>query len=358
MSVKNLLILCGGISAEHEISLKTARYIAQNIDQDQYNVIVVIVGRDRHWSAVSYDAFLDGGISGENVFLIRHGDHVVLHSQDSSEIIDMVFPAIHGTSGEDGSIQGMLEYVGVPYVGNGILASAVGMDKIATKLILQACQLPVVPFLWAAESAQVPSYDQACQLLNSDVLIIKAACSGSSIGVYKVSNSKQYQEKVQQAFRYSTRILIEQAITGAEVECAILGNNQAMASGIGEIKVQTEDGMYSYQAKYHDPDQKQAEVFLDAPSIDAQTTQQIQTLAKRAFQALDGSGLARVDFFVTKDGILINEINTMPGFTSISLYPKLWEKSGIPNQDLIAKLLDYAQQRFDRRSALIYTPES
>lgn len=357
MSRKNLLILCGGLSAEHEISQLTARYIAQNIDQTIYNVIIVLVGRDLQWVCIPYDIFIEGGLWGKNVWLIRQAGQARLWDGHDGPCIDMVFPAIHGTGGEDGSIQGLLEYMGVPYVGNGILASAVCMDKIATKQVLQACHLPVVPFIWASQWAHVPSYEHACHVLNSPVLIIKAACSGSSIGVYKIHNSAQYQEKIHQAFRYSARILIEQAITGAEVECAILGHDRIKASPIGEIIVRAPDGMYSYQAKYHDPDQNQAQVFLDAQSMDENTIQQLQTMAQQAFHAVNGSGLARVDFFVTQEGIFINEINTMPGFTSISLYPKLWEKAGIPTRELIAQLLVYAQQKFDAHAGFIYTPD-
>jgi len=358
MRLKNLLILCGGVSAEHEISIVSARYIAQNIDQSLYNIIIVMIDRDRQWICVPYEAFLKGAILGSTVFLMRYNGQPVLKGDGlCTQTIDMVFPAIHGSSGEDGSIQGVLEYVGVPYVGSGILASAVGMDKITTKQVLMACQLPVVPFVWGANPTELPSYAQACETLGSDVLVIKAACSGSSIGVYKIGNPKDYLENISRAFQYSSRILIEKAITGYEVECAILGNDEPLASGVGEILLYNQDKMYSYAAKYCDPDQSQAEVLLQARSIDQSMTRLLQKMAIRAFRVLDCSGLARVDFFVNDQGAFINEINTIPGFTAISLYPKLWEKSGVSSKMLINKLLECAQERYVQKSSLIHLPE-
>jgi D-alanine-D-alanine ligase len=355
MIQKNLLILCGGISAEHEISLSSARFIAENIDKTAHTVTIVIVGRDRQWIYVPYDAFFQGETEGLKVSLVRNQGKVMLMGSDFSESIDVVFPAIHGPSGEDGSLQGLLEYLGVPYVGNGVLASAVAMNKISTKHILLACELPVVPFFGVSSMEKLPTYALACQMLKSPILVIKPACSGSSIGVSKVSCEKDYIEKSQEAFAYSSSMLIEPAVTGSEVECAILGNASAVASGVGEIVVYAADKMYSYQAKYQDPHQTQARVLVQAKSIDAETQERIRTMALRAFHALTCSGLARVDFFVTEKDIFINEINTMPGFTAISLYPKLWDCAGIPAKELISRLIEYANERFHQQAELEYT---
>ena len=350
---KTLLLLCGGFSLEHDISITSARFIAEQVDQSQYTVLVVIVGQDRQWIHVPYESFMGGDRNGLSVHLIRQKGESWLMGDGFAQVIDIVFPAIHGTGGEDGSIQGLLEYMNLPYVGNGVLASAVTMDKIVTKQILLAHNLPVVPFLILSHSDPIPTYEEACQALGTTVLILKPSISGSSVGVAKVENDHDYRISIKNAFAYSTRILIETAMTGSEVECAILGNEKAIASGVGEIIVHNVDKIYSYEAKYHDREEKQAQVYTQAITIDAPTQERVRAMALQAFHALTCSGLARVDFFVTPQGIFINEINTIPGFTAISLYPKLWECRGIHPKELISRLLQYGQDRFNQNAQLV-----
>jgi D-alanine-D-alanine ligase len=349
-----ILLLCGGFSVEHDISLHSARFIAKHIDKTEYGILVVIVRHDRQWVHVPYQAFLDGENQGELVYLRHHQGVTALMGEGICEPIHMVFPAIHGTGGEDGSIQGFLDYMNLPYVGNDVFASAACMDKIATKQILLANDLPVVPFIALSRWDTIPTHEQACRDLNSDILVIKPATSGSSVGISKIQNELDYEEKIHTAFLYSNRILIESAITGAEVECAILGNACAMASGVGEIVIHNADKMYSYAAKYHDPQENQARIQVTAVSIDGETQERVRVMALRAFHVMTCSGLARIDFFVTPDSIFINEINTMPGFTAISLYPQLWQKNGISPKTLIARLLHCAQERFDQNATLIH----
>ncbi len=349
-----VLLLCGGFSVEHDVSLNSARFIAQHIDQTEYRILVVIVRHDRQWIHVPYQAFLDGEHQGNPVSLRYHQGVTALIGDGICEPIHMVFPAIHGTGGEDGSIQGFLDYMNLPYVGNDVFASAACMDKVATKQILLANGLAVVPFMVVSRSDAIPTYEQACHDLKSHVLVIKPATSGSSVGITKIHHEKDYDTAVKQALMYGNRILIESAITGAEVECAILGNACAVASGVGEIVVHNADKMYSYDAKYHDPQEKQAHVHVTAITIDAETQERVRTMALRAFHAMTCSGLARIDFFVTTDGIFINEINTMPGFTAISLYPQLWQHQGISTKALMARLLDCAQERFNQNATLVH----
>ncbi len=356
-SQKNLLLLCGGISAEHEISLNSARFVAKNIDAQAHQVFVVVVGRDRTWNHVALDMFLNGETKGQEVYLVRKQGQAQLCGEQFQHPIHCAFPIIHGPSGEDGTIQGVLEYAGIPYVGSAVAASGVTMDKIFTKQILQAYQLPVVPFIPVTSLTQLPPYGTACALLKTTTLVIKPAALGSSVGIAKVSCEADYNKHTSLAFGYSARILIECAIDGAEVECGVLGNEQASASGVGEIVLHNQDRMYSYQAKYQDPDHIQAQVLVTA-RLDAQCIKNIQEMSLKAFHALTCSGLARVDFFVTKEGIFINEINTMPGCTSISLYPQLWHKAGISHKELIAQLIGYAHERFQRMNTLRHWPDT
>ncbi len=349
-----ILLLCGGFSVEHDVSLNSARFIAKHIDETEYRILIVIVRHDRQWIHVPYQAFLDGEHQGALVYLRRHQGVTALIGDTICEPIHMVFPAIHGTGGEDGSIQGFLDYMNLPYVGNDVFASAACMDKIATKQILLANGLPVVPFLALSRSDTIPTYAAACHDLKSHVLVIKPATAGSSVGISKVHQETDYDKAVKHALMYANRILIECAITGAEVECAILGNACAVASGVGEIVVHNADKMYSYDAKYHDSQENQAQVHVTAITIDAQTQEHVRTMALRAFHVMTCSGLARIDFFVTQGGIFINELNTMPGFTAISLYPQLWQKDGISPHTLIARLLYCAQERFDQNTTLIH----
>ena len=271
--------------------------------------------------------------------------------------LDVVFPVLHGTFGDDGTVQGLLELADIPYVGAGVLGSAVGMDKDVQKRLLQAAGVPVVPFLtvtpatWSAAPEAVRAHAASLGL----PVFVKPANLGSSVGITKVTTLDALPAAVQAAFEYDTKILIERGIDGREIECAVLGNDDPQASVPGEICPQAE--FYSYEAKY--TDEHGAELRVPAPLTAAQTAT-VQHLAVRVFQLLDCAGMARVDFFLERgtDTWYVNELNTIPGFTTVSMYPKLWEASGVPYTELISRLLELAQQRHAQRRRLkrTYTP--
>src|SRR5262249_23599558 len=265
--------------------------------------------------------------------------------------LDVAFPVLHGTFGEDGTIQGLLELADIPYVGAGVLGSAVGMDKDVQKRLLQAAGIPVTPFVtvtatrWSSERAGLEAGVADLGL----PLFVKPANLGSSVGITKVHAADALAAAVATALEYDDKVLIEKGIAGREIECAVLGNEEPRASVPGEICPHAE--FYSYEAKY--VDENGAVLHIPAPLTEAETAA-VQSLAIRVFQLLEGAGMARVDFFLEHGTgtLYVNEINTIPGFTKISMYAKLWEASGIPYRELISRLIDLALQRHARRSAL------
>lgn len=262
----------------------------------------------------------------------------------SNEPLDAVFPVLHGTYGEDGTIQGLLEMAGVPYVGCGVLASATGMDKVAMKQLFERAGLTLVDYEWFLRSAWEESPDAVIKLISRSLgfpVFVKPANSGSSVGISKAVNKRELRESIDDAARYDRKVVVERAVDGREIEVSILGNEHPVASLPGEIITGHE--FYDYEDKYIDTTSR-TEVPAKLPK---KIIDRIQRDAIRAFQAIDGSGLARVDFFVERgtNRVIINEINTMPGFTSISMYPKLWEASGIPYSELIDRLIKLAIER-------------
>jgi D-alanine-D-alanine ligase len=267
--------------------------------------------------------------------------------------IDIAFPVLHGPGGEDGSIQGLLETLGTPYIGSGVAASAIAMDKVLTKQLLSYSGIPVAPWVTIHQAPQIPPYEEVSASLDSSILFIKPSGLGSSVGVSRISCSQEYEAKVKEAFLYSHTVIVEKALQGAEVECAILGHRTLQASQIGEIVINQGD-FYSYEAKYLSD--AHATILSKARLIPSQI-HQLQELSLKAFRAIGCSGMARVDSFVTKEGIFVNEINTIPGFTPISLYPKLWAESGVPPHDLLKKLIECAYERFSEDRQLHLTPK-
>lgn len=329
---KNILILCGGPSPEHEISIRSAYNVYKNIDTSLFTPILVGISRTRQFYTVTPDQL-------EKLY-IHFGcieDNLYPHAELNTLNIDICFPVLHGTGGEDGSIQGLLESLSIPYVGNDVTASAICMDKDITKRLLESHGLPVVPFITVKQS-DFMSYKVASAQLGT-TLFLKCVNQGSSIGTYKVQNEEEYKKCLEKAFTFGPKVLIEKAITGREIECAIIGNETLEASVLGEIIPQSDHAFYDYNAKKND----QAQLVIDA-QIASQTA--IQDLAKKAFKALGCSGLARIDFFVTSDNeIFINEINTLPGFTEFSLYPKLLMYNGTTFKALITALINLAQEK-------------
>jgi D-alanine-D-alanine ligase len=266
---------------------------------------------------------------------------------DFQEKVDVVFPILHGPFGEDGTVQGLLKLAGVPFVGAGVLGSAVGMDKDVMKRLLRDAKIPIPKFITLKLGEDVPSYSSIAEKLGSP-FFVKPANLGSSVGVNKVGKNSEYKTAIDAAFEYDNKILIEQFMEGREIECSVLGNENPIASVPGEV-VPTHE-FYSYEAKYIDENGAALEI---PAKLAAQITRRIQQLAVDTFKTLSCEGLARVDFFLTtKNKIVVNEINTIPGFTSISMYPRLWQASGISYTDLIDRLIQLALERFAKEKRL------
>jgi D-alanine-D-alanine ligase len=344
-------VIFGGRSGEHEVSLRSAESVINAIDKSKYEVVPIAISREGKW-LVSGDAtaLLPQSVLGaghhESVAIIGDPTYQGLQRLDAraTEPLDVVFPVLHGTYGEDGTIQGLLDMAGVPYVGCGVLASATGMDKVLMKQLFEQASLAVAKYEWFLRSAWEHEPDRVIEQLSSKLgypVFVKPANLGSSVGVSKASNESELRAAIQDAARYDRKVIVECAIVGREIEVSVLGNDHPIASLPGEIVAGHE--FYDYEDKYLDTTSR-TEVPARLPE---KIINEIQAAAVRAFQAIDGSGLARVDFFVENDPqrVVINEINTMPGFTSISMYPKLWKASGIGYSELIDRLIELAIER-------------
>jgi D-alanine-D-alanine ligase len=357
---RRVVLLFGGRSAEHEISVMSSRSVFDALDPRRYEVIAIGVTRDGRWELMPNGppAIAAGGPasqlpqvqreSGEEIALDQEPGARALVTPDGSRTeIDVVFPVMHGPYGEDGSVQGFLEMAGVPYVGSGVLGSALGMDKAVQKVLLAAASIPVVDHEVVSEREweEDPEAVEARAEHLGMPLFAKPAALGSSVGVTKVRAPDELRAALEEAFRYGRKALLEAAIEGGrELECAVLGNDDPVASTAGEIVPRGHE-FYDYDAKYLD--EHGAELIIPA-DIASGTLEDVQRLSIAAFRAIDAAGLARVDFFMTGDGrLFVNEVNTIPGFTSISMYPKLWEASGVPYADLVDRLIDLAIERHE-----------
>ena len=351
-------ILFGGKSAEHEVSLQSAKNVIDALDQNKYEVVLIGIDKQGTWLLNDTSRFLLNSQnpkliklnqSNDAVTLVPQGGGSLTHiaSKQADAALDVVFPILHGPFGEDGTVQGLLKLAGVPFVGSGILGSAVGMDKEMMKRLLREADLPVGPFLvFRAHHANLNFADVTGKL--GLPLFVKPANLGSSVGVNKVTNEDDFRHAVAEAFAYDRKILVEAFIEGREIECSVLGNDDPIASVPGEVIASHE--FYSYEAKYIDENGATLEI---PAKVSEATSRTIQDLAVKVFTTLGCEGLARVDFFLQPDGeVIVNEINTMPGFTSISMYPRLWEASGIPYADLIDRLIQLAMERFEREQRL------
>ena len=356
-------IMFGGRSGEHEISLRSARSIVDAIDRSRYDTTLIGIDRAGRWHVLDEPAFRQltdaalpavDGTGTEVVLPPTPGPHDLLVSgkpRVSLGRLDVVFPVLHGTYGEDGTVQGLLELADVPYVGSGVLGSAVGMDKDVQKRLLQAAGVPVVPFLTVTRR-QWDTDRRAIEAGAANLglpLFVKPANLGSSVGISKVKTLDALAAGVATAFDYDNKIIVEHGVNAREIECAVLGNDEPEASVPGEICPHAE--FYSYEAKY--VDESGATLRIPAPLTPPQTAA-VRRLAVQVFLLLDCAGMARVDFFLDRDShtLYVNELNTIPGFTAISMYPKLWEASGVPYTELIHRLIDLALQRHAQRSRL------
>lgn len=316
MAMKKLKIgvLFGGKSAEHEVSLMSAKNVLNSLNKTRYNIFPIKISKDGKFNL------------------------------NALKKVDVIFPVLHGPYGEDGIMQGLFKLLDKPFVGAGVLGSAVGMDKDVMKRLLKEAGIPIGRFL-VVRKDEVLDYKQATQKLGK-IIFVKPANMGSSVGVHKVNNEKEFSDAVKDAFKYDLKVILEEYIDGQEIECSVLGNENPIASTPGEIV--PGDDFYSYDAKYVNA----SETLLKA-RVDAKTEEKIKDLAIKTFQVLCCEGLGRVDFLLRKNGeVLVNEINTIPGFTNISMYPKLWEASGIPQTKLLDKLIDLALERYKREKKL------
>lgn len=350
-----ILLLFGGKSTEHEVSVVSARGIYSALDKDKYNVILAGVDHDGRWQlqADAEKMLLAGSVEqagGTNILPATLNGGLTLRTAGGDDVqkIDVVFPIIHGTGGEDGTLQGLLDLVEVPYVGCGVLGSAVGMDKDVAKRLVAAAGVPV------ARNLVVRPHTYTAEMLADFTasvgfpVFVKPANLGSSVGVTKANDAAALQHAIESAFFYDTKVLVEECIVGREIEVAVLGNDMPEASVPGEV-TPTHD-FYSYEAKY--VDEHGAALQIPA-TLDNKAQQAVRQLACKIFQVLELSGMARVDFFFTGEGkFVFNEVNTAPGFTPISMYPKLWEYSGVSYTALLDKLVELARQRHEVRRAV------
>jgi D-alanine-D-alanine ligase len=354
-------VLFGGRSNEHAISCVSAGSILRNLDPERFEVVAVGITPDGSWVLTDGDpaalAITNRQLpqvtaaSGTELALtadpLRAGQLVSLSTGGAEVLasVDVVFPVLHGPYGEDGTIQGLLELAGVPYVGAGVLASAAGMDKEFTKKLLVADGLPIGDYAVLRASDPELDADQRARL--GLPAFVKPARGGSSIGVSRVTGWEELPTAIEYARQHDPKVIVESAIVGRELECGVLEfpDGTMQASTIGEIRVAgvrgREDAFYDFATKYLDDAAE-----LDVPAkIDDDVSDTLRDLAIRAFKAIDGSGLARVDFFLTEDGPLINEVNTMPGFTTISMYPRMWAANGVDYQTLLSTMVDTALSR-------------
>lgn len=348
MKKLKLGVIFGGMSTENEVSCVSAVSVIKNLDRQKYDIFPIYIDKNGNWFEVLN--FDKNQIEGNELKDKKEIDNVMVFLKS----FDVVFPVLHGLYGEDGTIQGLFELLKIPYVGCGVLASSVGMDKVYSKIIFESVGLYQTEYVYVKKYKDEYIYvdnefnEEKMNIEEiSDVIIqklkfpmfVKPSNSGSSVGINKVTSRDDLISAISYASKFDNKILIEEGIVGKEVECAILGKDDVITSCVGEVRAA--DEFYSYDAKYNNQESK---VLIPA-DISKEKSDEIRKLAIKAFKAIDGRGLSRVDFFVEKgtDRIFINEINTLPGFTSISMYPKLFEEVGICYSDLLDRLIEFAE---------------
>ncbi|MGR6737987.1 D-alanine--D-alanine ligase [Pseudomonas chlororaphis] len=360
MSKLRVGIIFGGRSAEHEVSLQSARNIVDALDRERFEPVLIGIDKNGHWHLNDTSNFL---INQENPALIAlnqsNRELAVVPGKASQQLletsnqellghVDVIFPIVHGTLGEDGCLQGLLRMADLPFVGSDVLGSAVCMDKDISKRLLRDAGLAVTPFITLNRATAARTDFAQAQSKLGLPMFVKPANQGSSVGVSKVTSEAQYHAAIELALGFDEKVLVESAVSGREIECAVLGNDRPIASGCGEIVVGS--GFYSYDSKYIDDQAAQVVVPAD---LSEEVSERIRALAIEAFQVLGCSGLARVDVFLTQGGeVLINEINSLPGFTRISMYPKLWQAAGMTYSELVSRLIELALERHAARQAL------
>ncbi len=354
-------VLFGGRSGEHEVSLASAASVIRGLDTKKYEAVPIGITKEGHW-------LIGNGSPAKLPEVLRHGKRVVmsadptdsaliaLDGSSGGEKLDVIFPVIHGTFGEDGTMQGLLELAGLPFVGAGVLGSAIGMDKDVAKRLMQVAGIPVVPWV----TVQRADWEREPQKMRRAIekkfkypVFVKPATLGSSVGMTKVHSRAELGPALDLAAEFAMKIMVERSVTAREIEISVLGNHDPQASIPGEIVPHRE--FYDYAAKYlEEGTQLLIPAKLKKPEI-----KKVQELAVTAFRALELSGMARVDFFIEKRGgkIFLNEVNTIPGFTSISMYPKLWEANGLPFRELLSRLIELALEQHREKARTKYQIE-
>jgi D-alanine-D-alanine ligase len=348
--------LFGGRSVEHEVSLASATSIHRALDPTRYDVKLLAVDREGHWHLGTPELPPEASVRGALVSLpAAPGERTLVAtaggSREPAAQVDVIFPIIHGRGGEDGSLQGLLELAGVPYVGSGVLGSALQMDKETAKRLLRAAGLPVLPWVLVrkADLERRPEAEVSRALREIGLpLFVKPANQGSSVGISRVREARQLLPALREAARYDTKILCERAADAREIEVALIGIDPIEASVPGEIR--TRRDFYDYEAKYVDED---TELIVPAP-LDEEASEEVRSLAIRAMQVLEGEGLARVDFLLERETgrFFVNEVNSLPGFTDVSMFPRLWEASGLAYPALLDRLIELAFERHRSRAEL------
>jgi D-alanine-D-alanine ligase len=363
LNKKKVAIIYGGKSAEHEVSIQSAKNIIEAIDKEKYEPVLIAIDKKGIWHLMKSQELLQNAsyptLSANN---LHNGQLSITPGTEEKQIsssvqsiptahIDVAFPVLHGPYGEDGSVQGLLKLANIPFVGASVMGSAVGMDKDVMKRILRDARIPIADFISFNKSQISKIYFDRIKEKLGIPLFVKPANLGSSVGVSKVTNENEFKEAIKKAFQFDRKIIVEECIPGREIECAVLGNDSPVASIPGEIKsIKQCHSFYSYEAKYTD----ESGAVLEIPALlDDETIEKIKLTAIKAFKVLCCEGMARVDFFLnTSNELVVNEINTIPGFTKNSMYPKLWEASGITYTDLISELIELAIQRHEEEKKL------
>ncbi|UOF90530.1 D-alanine--D-alanine ligase [Fodinisporobacter ferrooxydans] len=341
-------VLFGGRSGEHEVSIQSAKSLMQALDPSRYEILPIGISKTGEWVfGLQAFAALQTSVPDylANSYQASNWGDCAMSLAQLQSLVDVVFPVLHGSFGEDGTIQGMLEMLNIPYVGAGVLASAVGMDKLFMKRIFGVAGLPQCAYCSVMRQEFESDENAVISSIEREIgfpCFVKPANLGSSVGISKAKNREQLKQALETAAQYDRKLIVEEGLNVREVEVAVLGNDSPLASVPGEIVPSSE--FYDYEAKYMSGS---SELMIPA-NLPEDQSKQLQMLAIQAFQAIDGSGLARVDFFIEKETnrILINEINTMPGFTIYSMYPKLWEATGVPYIELVGRLISLALERF------------
>lgn len=340
-------VIFGGMSTENEVSCISGASVIKHLNKEKYNVFPIYIDKIGNW----YKVKLEDIEKSEELENKEHIENITEYLKQ----MDVIFPVLHGLYGEDGTIQGLFELLKIPYVGCGVLASSVGMDKVYTKLIFEKANINQAKYIYIRKYNEKYIYideefnernlelEDIAKITNDKLrfpVFVKPSNSGSSVGINKAHNIEELKNAIVEAGKYDNKILIEEGIVGKEVECAVLGNEDVISSCVGEIK--SADEFYSYDAKYNNENSKT----LIPAEISEENSKEIQKLAIKAFKAISGRGLSRVDFFIEDktQKIYINEINTLPGFTSISMYPKLFEAVGISYEKLLDNLIELASK--------------